>query len=123
MLQTHIESQMGADPWLYWMPLPFQNSSSRGFVLVKIDLKNVCLPSTFFSVSKYHFPIKESRILGETVDSRAGQRKYDVTLVVPESKVVPNTKKTNKNHMVGLYLKKLLGPYQRTEESACKSLQ
>lgn len=46
MLHKHIQLQRYVDPWLWWMPTHFQISSSRYFIHIKIDLKNVCLPST-----------------------------------------------------------------------------
>lgn len=48
----------------------------------KIDFKNVCLPSTQVLVSKCHFPIKGTKILGEMADGMTGQRKYKMTLKI-----------------------------------------
>lgn len=42
------------------------------------------------------------------VDSRAGQRKYNVTLVVPESKVVLNTQKKQQKPHGRLISKKII---------------
>lgn len=71
------------------MPSHFQVGSSEAFIHVKTAFKNVRLPSTRLLVSKYHSPVKGTRILGEGADSRAGQR---TRKTVPEHFVVSGDK-------------------------------
>lgn len=49
----------------------------------------VSTPGTEVLASNYHYPIKEPGLLGEIVDSKAGEnRKEPEYLVVPDSKEV-----------------------------------